>query len=142
VLDLKTKAVSTLPNSKGMFCPPWSPDGRFIAAMPLDQQSLMLFDRSAQKWSQIADRAINNPRWSRDGQSIYFHAFQEVDQPIYGLSIQGCEAGADHRHPHLGAADHADFWSLGPSDALIASLRFWTADVYQLSWDPARHAGR
>ena len=40
VLDLKTHQVSTLPGSRGLFSPRWSPDGRYIVAMPADSLQL------------------------------------------------------------------------------------------------------
>jgi Tol biopolymer transport system component len=54
ILDLATKAVSVLPESTGMFSPRWSPDGRYIAAMTLDQHRLIIFDRNTSKWSTVA----------------------------------------------------------------------------------------
>ena len=44
VLDVNTHQVSTLPGSKGLYSPRWSPDGRYIVAMTFDSRSLMLFD--------------------------------------------------------------------------------------------------
>jgi len=34
ILDLRSNQVSTLPDSDGVYSPRWSPDGRYIAAMP------------------------------------------------------------------------------------------------------------
>ena len=55
VLDLNTHQVSTLPGSRGLFAPRWSPDGRYIVAMPADSLSLVLFDFQTQKWSQARE---------------------------------------------------------------------------------------
>jgi hypothetical protein len=44
ILDVRTNQISTLPDSKGYFSPRWSPDGRYIVAMPFQSRSLMLFD--------------------------------------------------------------------------------------------------
>ena len=44
IVDLKTKQVSTLPPSEGLFQPPLVPDGRHVVAMPLDESKLMIFD--------------------------------------------------------------------------------------------------
>jgi eukaryotic-like serine/threonine-protein kinase len=72
VLDLKTRALSTLPGSDGFFSPRLSPDGRYLAAMPSDSESLMLFDFKTQKWSLLARANAAYPCWSRDGQYLYF----------------------------------------------------------------------
>jgi DNA-binding winged helix-turn-helix (wHTH) protein len=59
--DLDTRKVSVVPESTGMFSPRWSPDGRYIAAMTLDQHRLMVFDRNSDKWSTVAEGLIHNP---------------------------------------------------------------------------------
>ena len=79
ILDLATKQVSVLPESTGMFSPRWSPDGRYIAAMTLDQHRLMVFDRRATKWSTVAEGLIHNPVWSHDGTNLYFQSLKEDD---------------------------------------------------------------
>jgi hypothetical protein len=39
VLDLNTHKVSTLQRSRGLYAARWSPDGRYIMAMPSDSLS-------------------------------------------------------------------------------------------------------
>jgi eukaryotic-like serine/threonine-protein kinase len=73
LLDMRTHRVSDLPGSEGLFSPRWSPDGRYIAAIPAAQQvKLLVLDRLSQKWSELAKGAIGYPSWSRDGKYIYF----------------------------------------------------------------------
>jgi serine/threonine protein kinase len=72
VLDLKTRKASKLAGSDGLYSPRWSPDGRYIAAIPLDSLKLMLFDLSTQKWSALAEIFVAYPTWSRDGRYVYF----------------------------------------------------------------------
>jgi len=81
ILDLASKSVSILPESTGMFSPRWSPDGRYIAAMTLDQHRLMVFDRNTSKWSVLAEGLLHNPVWARDGKYVYFQALQEDEVP-------------------------------------------------------------
>ena len=45
ILELSSGRVSELPHSEGLFSPRWSPDGRYIAALALDQQKVMLVRR-------------------------------------------------------------------------------------------------
>jgi len=137
IVDLATKAVTVLPGSTGMFSPRWSPDGRYIAAMPLDQHSLMVFDRSTEKWSKLAEGTIHNPVWSRDGKYLYFQALQEDEVPIWRVNIENhkLERICDRRIS--GTADSIDFVGLAPDGNPIGALIFWAADVYALSWNPA-----
>jgi len=134
ILDLGTKAVSVLPGSTGMFSPRWSPDGRYIAAMTLDQHSLMVFDRGAAKWSKVAEGTIHNPVWSRDGNHLYFQALEEDEVPIWRVSIDNrrLERICDRRISVT--ADSIDFVGLAPDGNPIGALVFWAADIYGLNW--------
>ena len=77
-MDLKSKEVSTLADSQEMFSPRWSPDGKYIAAVRWNSQSLLLFDRSKQKWSEVIQgRNVSFPNWSKDGKAIYFLSWPE-----------------------------------------------------------------
>ncbi|HXT23665.1 MAG TPA: protein kinase [Candidatus Eisenbacteria bacterium] len=77
-LDLQTRALATLPDSQDLFSPRWSPDGRYIAAVRWNSQSLLLFDRSKQKWSEVGQgRNVSFPNWSHDGKYIYFLSWPE-----------------------------------------------------------------
>ncbi len=71
VLDLATRQVSTLPQSQGNFSPRWSPDGRYISAFSADSTKLLLFDVTAQKWSELASGSLGWLNWSHDGQYVY-----------------------------------------------------------------------
>jgi Tol biopolymer transport system component/DNA-binding winged helix-turn-helix (wHTH) protein len=72
ILSLTTRRISILPGSQGLFSPHWSPNGRCIAALSSDSQSIMLFDLRTQKWSELARIVGAYPIWSHDGQYLYF----------------------------------------------------------------------
>jgi eukaryotic-like serine/threonine-protein kinase len=72
LLNLKTHERTTLPGSEGLFSPRWSPDGRYIAAITIDNASLRLYDLAAHKWVELAQFHIGYPSWSRDSKYIYF----------------------------------------------------------------------
>jgi len=87
VYDFQTGAVSTLPGSEGLFSPRWSPDGRYIAAMTLDSQRLMLFDWEKQRWEELAQVNAAYPAWSADSRALYFGAKIENRQGQYCVRI-------------------------------------------------------
>jgi Tol biopolymer transport system component len=66
-IELRTRRVTTIPGSEGLFSPRLSPDGRFIVAMSFPGQSkVMLFDLGKQKWSQlfeVAHGGLGWPQW-------------------------------------------------------------------------------
>lgn len=138
ILDLASKSVSILPESTGMFSPRWSPDGRYIAAMTLDQHRLMVFDRNTSKWSVLAEGLLHNPVWARDGKYVYFQALQEDEVPIFRVSV------TDHHLERIcdrsvaNSADSILFWGLAPDGAPIGSFLFYGADVYGVNWNHGR----
>ncbi|MGD0225880.1 MAG: protein kinase [Terriglobia bacterium] len=72
LIDLRTRQESTIPGSEGLFSPRWSPDGRFVAALPLAGDSLRLFEFAAEEWVELAKFPMGYPSWSRDSSYIYF----------------------------------------------------------------------
>jgi len=78
VADVKTKEVRPLPGSEQLFSPRWSPDGKWIAAVRSNSQSLMLFDVAKEKWSELLqERNVSFPDWSKDGTYLYFLSWPE-----------------------------------------------------------------
>jgi Tol biopolymer transport system component/DNA-binding winged helix-turn-helix (wHTH) protein len=138
ILDLTTRQVSVLPESTGMFSPRWSPDGRYIAAMTLDQHRLMVFDFSTRKWTTVAEGTIHNPVWSHDGKSLYFQSLREDEVPIFRVSITDRRLERICDRTLASSADSIEFWGIAPDDGVVGSLLFFGADVYGLSWNHDR----
>ena len=78
ILDFRTRQVSTLPGSDGLFSPRWTPDGRYLVALPSHSSGLMLFDFKSQKWSVLVNGLTGCPSWSHDGRFVYFLALLEA----------------------------------------------------------------
>ena len=72
ILDVRAHQISSLPGSNGFYSPRWSPDGRYVVALPSDSRSLMLFDFAAQRWEEIAKVTAGFPTWSKTGDFVYF----------------------------------------------------------------------
>src|SRR5712672_3509893 len=71
-LDLKTRRVSSIPGTDGLFSPRVSPDGRYISALTFGQTKLMLFDTNANRWSSLVEgEQIGYNEWSHDGKYVY-----------------------------------------------------------------------
>jgi Tol biopolymer transport system component/DNA-binding winged helix-turn-helix (wHTH) protein len=71
-LDLKTRKVSSIPDSDGIFSPRVSPDGRYISALAKDLTKLMLFDASTNRWSSLVEgEQVGYNEWSPDGKYVY-----------------------------------------------------------------------
>jgi hypothetical protein len=129
LLDLKTRHVSTLPGSEGLFFPRLSPDGRFLVAMIVDSLKLLLFNIMTQRWEELLQgRYVNNPTWSRTGEYLYFSNPEEPGTPFYRVRIadhklervatanlpRGLPFGISGRWTGL-ASDDSPFWSTTPA---------------------------
>jgi Tol biopolymer transport system component len=79
VMNLTSHEISKLPGSDGLYSPRWSPDGRYVVAMPLDEKILVLFDFASQKWKDLAAFPnIGSPQWSQDSNYIYIDGFDNL----------------------------------------------------------------
>jgi len=137
LLDLRTHAVTVLPGSEGLFSPRWSPDGRYIAALSLDERRLMLFDVSSHAWKQLADTSVADPVWSADSKALYIHAFMVQTQPIFKVDVP-----SGHRQPiadlsNFRSAEVADYFFGGVTleDAPLVRARSSTGNIYSLDLD-------
>jgi Tol biopolymer transport system component len=135
VLDLKTRQVSTLPDSRGLFAARWSPDGRYVAALTWDSLSLMLFDFQTQKWSELAKVRAAFLNWSRDGKYICF--LRWLDNPaVLRIRI------TDHKLEQLGdlknvptTGNLGPWIGLAPDDSPLLLKDIGTQDIYALDWE-------
>jgi Tol biopolymer transport system component/DNA-binding winged helix-turn-helix (wHTH) protein len=72
-LDWKTRKVSLIPDSNGLFSPRVSPDGRYISALTVNNMRLMLFDAKTKRWSALAEADdLGYNEWSHDAKYLYF----------------------------------------------------------------------
>ncbi|MGB2898563.1 MAG: protein kinase [Candidatus Acidiferrum sp.] len=77
-VDLRTRQLSTFPESMGMFAPRLSSDGRILTTFTVDAHKLLLFNFTAGKWSELTTgKALQYPNLSRNGKYIYFEDIGE-----------------------------------------------------------------
>jgi DNA-binding winged helix-turn-helix (wHTH) protein/Tol biopolymer transport system component len=72
VYDLLKHTTTVLPGSKGLWTSRWSPDGRHVAALTIQDQRLMLFDFRTATWRRFEVTDVSSPAWSRDSQYLHF----------------------------------------------------------------------
>ncbi|MGC2638850.1 MAG: winged helix-turn-helix domain-containing protein [Acidobacteriaceae bacterium] len=131
-VDLASHTMTKLPGSDGLFSPRWSANGKYIAALSIDQKKLMLYDVAAKTWRVLAEQNIADPAWSHDDSAIYFHDFAQADQPIYRVDIatDKVEQVADlHDLRSANVVDYR-FAGLAPGDVPLVSARMSTANLY------------
>lgn len=137
VIDLRTRQVSTLPGSEGLFSPRWSPDGHHVVAMPLNQTKLMIFDFTTRKWTELARHSPENPAWSRDGRLVYFQAFAEEGAPIYRvrMSDRKLERVVGLRELNRPNVMDCGFSGLALDGSPLLSCALSRSNIYALEWE-------
>jgi Tol biopolymer transport system component len=135
IMNLQTRAVTTLPESTGVFSPRWSPDGRYVAAMPLNQRKLLVFDTVTQTWTETPAAGVHNPAWSKDSKFIFFQTYMEDRKPLYRYSVKERRTEPVADFHEVDAANTVDFLGITPRNEPIVSIRSFAADVYAIDWD-------
>jgi len=134
LLNLGSHQVTEVPGSTGLFSPRLSPDGLYIAAMRLDQQALLLFDRTQQRWTTITTHGVGDPTWSHDGRFLYFQDFLEPGKPIYRIAIPSGQPEQVATMGNLSPIPAIDYRLIGlaPGDLPLVSVRTSAVDLYSV----------
>jgi Tol biopolymer transport system component/DNA-binding winged helix-turn-helix (wHTH) protein len=142
IIDLRSKHVSPLPGSNGIFSPHWSPDGRQIAGITTATRTLMLFDFASQKWTELFGHAIGYENWSRDGKYLYFQDFHD-HAPGVGYRIVRLRL-SDRTIENVGelgsiggftTGTFGDWFGLAPDDSPLFARDISTTEIYSLEMD-------
>jgi Tol biopolymer transport system component/DNA-binding winged helix-turn-helix (wHTH) protein len=132
--NLSTRTRTPVPNSNGLYSPRWSPDGRFIAAITLDQKELRLYDTRVESWKTLAVTSAALPVWSKDSRYLYVHAYRASNRPILRISIPDgkVEQVADLNNFRSGNITHADFAGLSPEGSPLMHAEVSSGDLYSV----------
>jgi Tol biopolymer transport system component/DNA-binding winged helix-turn-helix (wHTH) protein len=134
LINLQTRKVTEIPGSDGLFSPRLSPDGRYIAAMRLDQKALLLFDRVQQRWTTLTDHGVGDPAWAHDGRSLFFQDFLEKGKPIYRVSVPNGVPQPVATIANLLPTAATDYRLIGlaPGDLPVVSVYTSTVNLYSV----------
>lgn len=140
LLELTTKKVTEIPGSQGLFSPRWSPDGRYIAAMTLDEKKVMLYDVAAQTWKVLAVTSTADPVWTSDSKSLYIHAYMAQTEPLYRVSIPDgrmVEVANLNSFP-VGSTGQYVFSGVTPDNIPLVHAEIPSNNIYTTNLDPQR----
>ena len=135
LLDLRTRRVTVVPGSEGLWSPRWSPTGDHLAAMSNDGNELFVYNFSARAWTELAKASFGYPNWSHSGDSIFFLNHLAGGDKVFRVSIAGhkLEEVADLKNFH-GAPFLVGYWfGLAPDDSPLLVRDAGTWDFYALS---------
>jgi Tol biopolymer transport system component/DNA-binding winged helix-turn-helix (wHTH) protein len=135
VLDLKSRQVVTLPGSKGMWSPRWSPNGRYIAALN-SSGGISVFDFQTGLWSELQKGERDFPTWSSDSRSVYFLWTLDAVPGLYRVPVSG---GNPERIVDLKGFRFAgavgSWMGLDPADTPMLLRDTGSDDIYALTVD-------
>jgi serine/threonine protein kinase/Tol biopolymer transport system component len=135
LLDLRTRTVTVVPGSEGLWSPRWAPVGNRLAAMSNDGNELFVYDFATHAWSKLAEASIGYPTWSHNGDSIFFLNHLAGGDQVFRVSVatRKLEEVTDLKNFH-GAPFLIGYWfGLAPDDSpmLIRDAGIW--DFHALS---------
>jgi Tol biopolymer transport system component len=136
LVDLRTGKISTLPGSEGLFSPHWSPDGRYMEALPLKQDKLMLFDFTTHRWvvlPGLPSREMGVAQWSHDSKHIY----SQDTGGIYRVRIADGKVEPVVSSKNVRQAGLGDFGfiSLASDDSPLVMIGHGVSDLYAFDWE-------
>ncbi|MDE1156065.1 MAG: winged helix-turn-helix domain-containing protein [Acidobacteriaceae bacterium] len=134
IVHLDTGQTEAVPGSEGLFSPRWSPDGRWIAALTLDQRQVRLYNTATHAWQTLQVSSGADPIWSADSKSLYFHASLDPEQPIFRASIPDGKLTEIVRLSDSRARDAVDYILSGlmPDGTPLIRTRSYTGNLYAL----------
>ncbi len=138
IVNVKTRQVTDVPNSVGLFSPRWSPDGRYVIADPPGKGGgLMLYDTNLHNWQQIVPSNIGAgyQNWAPDGKCIFFNAVFEKGSPEYRICLNDrkIQHVADMAQAGPLAPEGGAGWTgLAPDGSVLALRDTSTEEIYAL----------
>lgn len=130
-----TKHTSDLPGSQGLWTSRWSPDGRYIAAVTIASEDLMLFDWTTRRWQDLKAGPANNLTWSGDSLYVYYDTLPGVADPaIYRVRVK--DGRVDEVANLGGIRRTARFWSgLDWHDSPLILRDIGSQEIYSVDVD-------
>ena len=130
IWDPQTKQLTTLPDSRGLHFPIWSPDGRYIAATS-DEKKSRLYDVASQQWAELPPRS--NWAWSHDGQYIY--SLEETGISRVRMRDRKVENVANLKEITPAVGVFGIWFGLAPDDKPILLRSLSSQNIYAFDWD-------
>jgi hypothetical protein len=135
LLDLRSRAVSTLPGSEGMMGPKCSPDGAVLAAKEWSQ-GYFLFRPEAGRWESLGvPSGLWYPTFTRDGKAVLGLSLDQHAIFRFTLAARRLEKVADLGGVEPTAPWMAAWMGLDPDDRPLVLRNTGVSDIYILDWD-------
>ncbi|ABF41220.1 serine/threonine protein kinase [Candidatus Koribacter versatilis Ellin345] len=136
ILDVKTRQVTTLPGSEGLFSPRWCADGRHIPALSGDFTRVAVYDMQTQKWKDIASGNLGWLNCSKDSQYVYMLSTDQKGGSIDRVSLKdGKREQVKSLEAFVPVGIYNNSLTLGLDDSPMITRNAGTQDVYALDFE-------
>ncbi|MEO8661617.1 MAG: hypothetical protein ABI693_24320 [Bryobacteraceae bacterium] len=138
--DVVTGKLTDVPGSQGLWTARVSPTGRYVAAMTVRNEKLVLFDRDRGAWKELASFGSNklgdNPVWSKDGAYLFIDVPFSSDPAIYRIRVPD---GRQEAVVKLTGLDRPTgligVWlGLTPDSRPLLTRKVQASEIYAMDW--------
>ncbi len=133
IIDVKTGRITLLPDSKGLWSPRWSPDGRYVAALG-PKFNLWLYNIETHVRAELTRTSAGFPSWSRDGQFVYFEDNGTAAWYRVHIGDGRIDRVASLKGIRM-AAKSLGWAGLTPGGSLISTRDAGSTQIYAMDWD-------
>ena len=131
ILDLRNRAITDLPGSRGLWTARWSPDGKYLSATEIEGGRLRLYDFKTQSWRSTQATKISNPTWSADSKYLYY----DQEQNLRSLNRVSAIDGHVDELVNLAGYQILSWWWSGvaPDNSPLILRNLGSSEVYSLT---------
>jgi serine/threonine protein kinase/Tol biopolymer transport system component len=135
LLDLRTRKVTVIPGSEGLWSPRWSPAGDRLAAMSNDGTDLFVYSFSTRAWTKLAKASIGYPTWSHKGDSIFFLNHLPGGDQVFRVPVTShkAEEVVDLKNFHAAPFLIGYWFGLAPDDSPLLIQDAGIGDFHALN---------
>jgi serine/threonine protein kinase/Tol biopolymer transport system component len=136
LVDMKTREISVLPGSKGLFGSRWSPNGKYMLGITSDNMKLMLYDFSTKTWRELPHGAgfVGYLAWSADSGSVFFDTLINSEPGYFHVRLSDSRlervTAFENFRMYPGPFGPGSWTGLGPGDILLTVRDISSQEIY------------
>jgi Tol biopolymer transport system component/DNA-binding winged helix-turn-helix (wHTH) protein len=135
ILERSSGKVETLPDSRDLVQPRWSPDGKHIAAIQSKTRDILVYAVDAKKWALLAETIDpQGMRWSAESNFVYYQEMADPEQAVFRVRL-----GKTTPEKVFGFANYlglmasqCHFTGVAPDGSIYATVDRGGTDIYAL----------
>ena len=138
IYDYATKTTQKITGSEKLWRNAWSPNGRYLAAVSIRNDTISLYEFSSNTWRTLVHGKVFGPLfWSPDSQFLYFQDILEPGQPVRRMRLSDHSVTTSFECSLLleQGVQRCGLEGLAPDGSFALHLGRGDHDVYSLAVD-------